>query len=297
MISVIICTFNREHYISEVLESVSRTSIKDFEVILIDNNSTDSTKEKVSSFEKRHPDFPLRVFTENKQGLSWARNRGIKESKGDILAFIDDDATVKPDFLENLAEEMDKHPQAQAFGGRIIAVFDDCPSPKWLCRFSMGWVSTLDMGKDVRAFRGRKFPIGANMGFRREVLHRCGEFNPMLGRNKRNLMGGEEKDLFNRVKAAGYSILYFPDVVVEHHIPQSRTTIKYIKDFAHGVGLSERLRSKYESSYPRRLLEEALKWVATIFLFFFYSLIGRPTCGATLVLFRFVVTRTLLTGK
>ncbi len=297
MISVIICTYNRERYIYEVLQSLSVTSLKDFEVILVDNNSTDSTQEKVYDFKEKHPDFPLKVFTESTQGLSWARNRGINESRGDILAFIDDDATVKPDFLENLAREMYNHPQAQAFGGKIVPVFDDCPPPKWLCRFSMGWLSALDMGKDVRSFRGRKFPIGANMGFRREVLHRCGEFNPMLGRNKRNLMGGEEKDLFNRVKAAGYSILYFPDVVVEHHIPQSRTSLKYVKEFAHGVGLSERLRSKYENSYPHRLLEEALKWVATLFLFLFYTITGRPTCAATLVLFRAFVTRSLLTGK
>ena len=297
MISVIICTYNRERYISEVLQSLSLTSYKDFEVILIDNNSTDSTQEKVYNFKGKHPDFPLKVFLEKTQGLSWARNRGIKEASGDILAFIDDDATVRPDFLENLSKEMDSHPQAQAFGGKIIPVFDDCPPPKWLCRFSMGWVSALDMGKTVCDFRDRKFPIGANMGFRREVLQSCGEFNPMLGRNGGNLMGGEEKDLFNRIKKAGYSILYFPDVVVEHHIPQSRTTLKYVKEFANGVGLSERLRSKYENSYPLRLLEEVLKWVATLLLFFFYAIIGRPTCAATLVLFRAFVTRALLIGK
>mgnify|MGYP000011252922 FL=1 len=297
MISIIICTYNREAYIGKVLEALSRESYTDFETIVVDNNSTDSTPLVIKDFQSSHPEFPLRILSERKQGLSWARNCGIRAAKGDLLVFLDDDAIPEEGYVERLAENMKAHPQAGAFGGRIIPTFESGEAPKWLCKWSLGWVSGLDMGQRVCYFEGRKFPIGANMGFRRSVLDAVGEFNPELGRNGGNLMGGEEKDLFNRVKAAGYGIVYLPDVCVRHMIPQSRTTVDYVRKFADGVGKSERVRCKNEGSYPKRLLSEAVKWIATIVLFFYYILTMRPSPAATLVLFRAHVTRSLLSGK
>ena len=150
------------------------------------------------------------------------------------------------------------------------------------------------MGPSAKAFPKNKHPIGANMAFRRSVLERTGMFNPELGRSGKNLMGGEEKDLFQRIRAAGHSIIYLPKLKIEHMIPPSRTTTDYIRRFGEGVGRSERIRSKAEGTYKRRLLSEAVKWCATLFLLVGYTLLGRPSCGATLVLFRWHVTRNLL---
>ena len=110
-------------------------------------------------------------------------------------------------------------------------------------------------------------------------------------------MGGEEKDLFQRIKAAGHKIIYLPELKVEHVIPKSRTTLDYIRRFGDGVGRSERIRSKAEGTYAKRLLAEAVKWCATLVLLFAYCLTLRPECGATLVLFRAHVTRGLLSEE
>lgn len=294
MTSAIICTYNREKYIIDCLEHL-RLAIPDgVEVLIVDNNSTDGTAELVRNYLGDHTEFPGRYLLETRQGLSHARNRGIAEARGDTLVFLDDDSMVAEDYFERLREGLDKYPQAGAFGGHITPVFEDGITPRWLCRWTLSWVSGLDMGPSAKAFPKNKYPIGANMAFRRNVLERTGLFNPELGRSGKNLMGGEEKDLFQRIKAAGHSIIYLPKLRIEHMIPPSRTTLDYIRRFGDGVGRSERIRSKAEGTYKRRLLSEAVKWCATLFLLVGYTLIGHPSCGATLVLFRWHVTRNLL---
>ncbi len=297
MISVIICTYNRVHYIEKVLDALRKEDFKDYEVLLVDNNSTDGTLQTVQNYAKANADFPLRVICESRQGLSWARNTGIRHAVGDILAFLDDDAIPRKGYLEELAVGLKAYPDACGFGGRIIPFFDECQAPKWLCRWTLGWVSGLDKGESDCLFKGREFPIGANMGLRRSALKECGEFNTALGRSGGNLMGGEEKDLFYRLKERGGKIVYLHNVVVDHVIPQKRTTKEYIVQFAKGVGCSEKRRSLDEGTYPRRLLSELIKWAATIVLSLFYLITIRPSVAATLVLFRFHVSRELLRSQ
>ena len=294
MTSAIICTYNREKYIIDCLEHLRLAIPEEVEVLIVDNNSTDGTAELVKNYLGDHPDFPGRYLLETRQGLSHARNRGIAEARGDTLVFLDDDSMVAEDYFERLREGLDEYPQAGAFGGHITPVFEDGITPRWLCRWTLSWVSGLDMGALAKPFPKNKYPIGANMAFRRSVIERTGMFNPELGRSGKNLMGGEEKDLFQRIKAAGHSIIYLPKLRIEHMIPPSRTTLDYIRRFGEGVGRSERIRSKAEGTYKRRLLSEAVKWCDTLFLLVGYTLIGRPSCGATLVLFRWHVTRNLL---
>ena len=117
MISIIICTYNREAYIGKVLEALSRESYTDFETIVVDNNSTDSTPLVIKDFQSSHPELPLRILNEKKQGLSWARNCGIRAAEGDLLVFLDDDAIPEEGYVERLAENMKAYPQAGAFGG------------------------------------------------------------------------------------------------------------------------------------------------------------------------------------
>ncbi len=297
MISVIICTYNRERYIGRVLSALSEEEFHDFEVIVVDNNSTDGTLQTVRDFAAEHPTFPVKILSEPRQGLSYARNTGIEASHGDLLAFLDDDAIPHHGYLANLARGMQTHSEAIGFGGRITPIFEDCSAPKWLCRWTMGWVSGLDKGEADCLFRSREFPIGANMGLRHEAFEKVGTFDTGLGRCGGNLSGGEEKDLFYRVQAQGGKIIYLPDVKVDHVIPQRRTTRKYVIEFAKGVGRSEKRRSLGEGTYPRRLLSELVKWAGTLVLFLGYLAAMRPTCAATLVLFRWHVSRELLRAK
>ena len=297
MISVIICTYNRERYIAQALERVSKTEFADYEILVVNNNSTDSSEAKIQAFMEANPTVPVRYFVETKQGLSNARNRGMAEARGDVFVFLDDDSLVQGDYLRTLDEYLAMNPQADAFGGRIEPLFDECPRPKWLCRWSMGWVSALDMGEAVREFEGKAFPIGANMGIRRAMAEKVGPFNPELGRKGGNMDAGEEKDMFRRIRAAGGTIWYFPGLRVQHVIPAKRTTLEYVRRFADGVGISERRRTKADGTYLRRVAAEFVKWCGTLVLFVWYLITFRPVCGATLVRFRWHVTRRLLSSE
>lgn len=105
MLSIIICTYNRDRYIYNVLESLARNDYpKDgYEIVVVDNNCTDNTAGELNRFAQDRPDVQLRCCMEKSQGLSWARNRGISEAKGDILVYVDDDAFVDPGFIGNYA--------------------------------------------------------------------------------------------------------------------------------------------------------------------------------------------------
>ena len=291
MISIIICTYNREKYIGRVLEALASQKKDLFELVLVDNNSTDGTMDIITAFANSHPSMKITITSESRQGLSNARNRGIMESNGDYFVFLDDDAIPCEEYVEKLAAHI---PHTEAFGGRIEPLFDGCPTPNWLSKWSMGWVSALNMGEKEKYFSKNSFPIGANMGFSRKIIKECGMFNPELGRNKRNLMGGEEKDLFRRIQAHGHKLTYLPDVLVQHIIPASRTTKEYITQFACGVGLSEKIRSRQEGTYFKRITAEVFKWGASFVLLFYYIVTFRPQKGFVLILFRYYVTRNLI---
>lgn len=300
-LSVIICTYNRAKYIFDVLKSIVDNSFSKelFEIVLVNNNSTDNTEAECKRFQSDYPTINFHYFIENNQGLSFARNRGIVESKGEWLIFLDDDAFVGKDYLQNLTDNLQNYPDAMAFGGKIIPLFEAGSIPTWMSPWSYSWVSALDMGNKVQLFKAKAYPIGANMGVLRTCITQCGDFNTALGRSKDNLMGGEEKDFFNRVKAKGGNIYYFPTIPVQHIIPEHRTTKEFIGRLALGVGKSERARTKKISnySYRKRLLAELIKWGATMILFAFYLLTFKPSKGAMLVLFRRNVSLGLLGKK
>ena len=297
MISIIICTYNRDRFIYQTLQHIADNSFdrSAFEIVLVNNNCTDNTDAECKRFAKAHPDIDFRYFVETKQGLSHARNRGIDESRGDILVFLDDDAFVRSDYLSVLSRQMEQHTDAMAFGGKITPLFESGEEPKWLGKWTYSWVSAIDKGSSVVPFEGNSYPIGANMGFRKECIDACGKFNTELGRSKKNLMGGEEKDIFNRVKDKNYTILYFPDLEVQHVIPPQRTTKEYIKKMALGIGMSERLRTKKLSTaaYLKRLVAEGVKWCGSLVIFAGYALSGRFRKGSILLYFRHYVTKGL----
>lgn len=297
MISVIVCTYNRERYIVRCIERLTDTACRDYEVLVVDNNSTDGTAELVQAFLKDRPELPVRYFFEPAQGLSNARNRGMKEAKGDVFVFLDDDAFVAGDYLSSIEAFLKKYPEVAAFGGPIEPLFEECPRPKWLCHWSMGWVSAYDMGRKVREFGGKAFPFGGNSGVSREIVEKVGQFNPELGRKGGNMDAGEEKDFYKRIRSLGGKILYCPEMRIRHVITANRTTLEYVDRFADGVGVSERRRTKADGTYTKRLLVEAVKWFASIALFFWYLITFRPVCGATLVRFRAHVTRKLLSSE
>lgn len=295
-ISFIICTYNREKYIYECLHRLQNNTMQEgWEIVLVDNNSTDATPAECERFVKDYAPTQYRYVREVQQGLSHARNRGIKEAKGDWLVFLDDDAMVEEDYIEQLQQSLSAYPTIGAFGGKIIPFFED-GEPNWYSPWSMGFVSAVDMGDKPCLFPANKFPIGANMGVSKEVIHAVGGFNPQLGRTGTNLLAGEEKDLFNRIRANGFAIMYFPNIPVKHCIPAHRTTQEFVERLGYGIGQSEYVRTRQIGAwaYTKRLMVEMIKWGGTLIVWCRYALVGQRHRGNILIRFRRTVTRGLL---
>jgi glycosyltransferase involved in cell wall biosynthesis len=295
-LSVIVCTYNRSEYLPDLLESIKKQDFNRdrFELIIIDNNSTDPTSTISKDFINRSPDLNARYYLETNSGLSFARNRGIKESKGEVLVFVDDDAVAVPDYLLSIAEYFKSHSNIAAGGGKILPRYENEP-PDWMTPFLLPVVSALDMGDKIRYFPAKKYPIGANMFFRREVFDKVGMFNPNLGRKGKKLLGGEEKDMFLRM-GSSQKIVYLPEACIFHIVPKKRLEQSYITEMAYGVGYSEKIRNRAGGKKLFRMyLTELFKWMATILLFFIYLVKLEYPKSRMLLIFRYYVSKGMLT--
>lgn len=301
MISVIICTYNRDKYIYNVLKSLALGTLEHsaYEIILVDNNCTDNTRSEVDHFCNVFPQVTLRYFVETNQGLSHARNRGIRESKGDILVYVDDDATVNPEYLKTYADWFASHPETDAAGGPIIPHYETGSEPKWMTYFIKRLLTGyLYFGDKARPFPGENYPGGGNAAYRSRVFEKVGLYNVQLGRNGDSLTGGEEKDIFDKMKREGMQFVYLPNAILYHSIPGYKLEADYFNRLTTGIGQSERARTLRigKGLYRKRLLSELKKWCATIVLWCFYLITFRPQRGNMLIKFRRNVTKALL-GK
>ena len=298
MLSVIICTYNRDKYIYNVLKSIGTNHFPHnrYEIILIDNNCTDNTSAECDRFRKDFPDIPFFYIIEKKQGLSHARNKGIETAHGNILIYVDDDATVNNEYLQTYADFFQKHSEIIAAGGPILPVYET-REPTWFSPFTKSLITGyLYYGKQEKPFKNGKYPGGGNVAYRKEVFANVGMFNPNLGRNGENLTGAEEKDIFNKMRQNGMNFFYLPKAILYHIIPEKKLTADYFKKLTYSIGKSERIRTRNTSftQYLKRLISEAVKWAASIVLCIGYTLCLQPTKGYKLILFRWNVTKGLL---
>lgn len=297
-LSLIICTYNRAPHLLRTLECLVGQTLNRgyFEIIVVDNNSRDDTGELARRFAEEHTDINIRTIPEKRQGLSYARNAGIAASEGNVIVMIDDDEVVNPEFLENYLNFFEKHHGIDAAGGVMVPFYEYTP-PKWLSKYTERLLtSSLDLGREVREFPRHKNPIGGNMAFRREVFEGYGCFNTELGRKGEMLLGGEENDLFRRLRAGGGTIYYLPTAVVHHIIPESRLTADHLDRLSRMVGLSKKISSRQLGGYATAVIKEFFKWIATLVLALIYTLRGRPSQGEYLIRMRRGITQGLL-GK
>jgi glucosyl-dolichyl phosphate glucuronosyltransferase len=222
-VSVIISTFNRCDELSGTLETllVQQTDGADYEVIVVDNNSTDRTRETVASFVARGQDRFRYVF-EPRQGVSHGRNAGIAIARAPVIAFTDDDVLVAPDWVNNIRKAFEANPGIDYVTGKMLPIYD-VPPPAWLTQDNTGPCVLRDRG-DTPAYStpGCFFPgwATANIAFRRDVFERIGGFSGDFPR-------GQDLELIVRLWRANGRGMYAPDVVVRHHIPVERMTKAY----------------------------------------------------------------------
>lgn len=297
MLSVILCTYNRERYIYNVLQSIAAGGFGDYEIVLVNNNSTDGTEGECQRFAKDHPEVAMRYCVEKQQGLSYARNRGIMESQGEVLVYVDDDAVVNREYLQTYADFFNRNKEAVAAGGPITPRYDGCEEPSWMSHYTRQLVTgELNLGTREREFPKGAFPGGGNAAYRKSVFNEVGLFNVELGRKGNSLIGAEEKDLFDKMTSRGMKFYYLPNAILYHLIPPKKLTQDYFDRLTYGIGVSERYRTQQigRKKYLNRLLKEAVKWGGTMVLWTGFALKGQFSKGNKLVAFRKNVTRGLL---
>ena len=300
MITLIICTYNREKYIGPLLDSIAKNDYPttDYEILLVDNNCTDNTREVCEQFAAEHPEITLRYVVETEQGLSAARNKGIEEAQGDIIIYVDDDALVDADYIRIYAEHFATHPETMAAGGPIEPLYET-EEPKWMSPYTKALLTAwMNYGDKVREYPNGRYPGGGNAAYRKVVFEKVGLFNTELGRKGSALLASEEKDIFDKMKALGMLVLYLPTPVLHHIIPQAKLEEEYFNRLTLQIGRSERMRTRAISKgkYIKRLFSEGIKWGGTLVLLGIYTLQGHPMKGWKLVLFRRNVTKGLLGG-
>lgn len=288
-ISLVIATYNRAEQLLATLRSVVEQSLapEAWECVVVDNNSTDATRERVVALCAEHPTLNIRYIFEREQGLSAARNAGIGAAKGDIIAFVDDDERIVPDFLSAYIDLFDAMPEAMAAGGRIIAEYPT-GRPRWMSRYAEQPIANpMHYGNSVCLFPAGKIPGGGNMAFRREALNRVGIFDTTLGRTGKRLIGGEESDLFERMAAVGIRPYYVPRAVMYHIIPSEKLTEEYFARLCYNTGVSQRRRAELHDRVARLYVGEVAKWCATLML----CLVHRPAQSRYLLMMRHAISR------
>lgn len=290
-LSLIIPTHNRALQLLRALESVVRQTVDPalWECVVVDNASTDDTARRFDEFAAAHPRFALRRVYESEPGVSYARNRGLREARAEVVASIDDDERIDEGFIAAYMAFFEAHPEATVAGGRIIAEYETA-RPGWMSFYTeMPVANPMDFGERVRPFPAGRVPGGGNMAFRRAVALRYGGFDVSLGRVGRELIGGEENDLFERMRWGGEVIWYVPGAVMWHIIPPEKLTESYFRRLCYNVGRSQRLRAEIHHRLFKTRLLELFKWGATLVL----CLLMRPRQALWLLRMRREITRGL----
>ena len=290
VISVIICSYNRARYIIEALESLLHQDIDKgaYEVIVVDNNSTDDTEIVCRSFIDEHPELNAQFLIEIQQGSSFARNTGASAAMGNILVFMDDDAVAEKNFISGYIKLFESHPDAIGGGGRIIPRYIP-EKPKWMSYYVSSLVGNFDYSPQQCVFQLGKYPLESNMAVKAEAFKKIGGFNTDLPGVKGNLrIGGEGKDFFYRLTADGSIIMYDPTIRVLHVVETSKLTREYMYRVASGIGRGERVRIQEQGKkgFVFKLIEYLLKLGAAFILALLYLLRGNPAQSAPVIRFR-----------
>jgi glycosyltransferase involved in cell wall biosynthesis len=237
-ISVVVCTRNRSSLLGRVCEEVLRQDLPGgrWELVIVDNGSTDDTVDIARAVESEHPE-KVRVVRESVVGLSAARNRGVREARGEAVVFLDDDAFPVAGWLAGLARALCED-GVQCAGGPVDPQFQG-ELPDWFLGRFLPYLSAWDLGDSERELTYDEYPRGANIGFRREVFDEAGLFSTHLGRKGSDLLSCEEIELCLRIERLGGRIRYVPESRIRHLIDAERISRRWLARRFEAQGKSE----------------------------------------------------------
>lgn len=242
-VSVVVCCHNSAERLPETLSCIAGQHLEDqvpWEVIVVDNASTDDTTRVAQDSWPKNSTIPLRVFHEPQLGLSYARQRGLTEARYGIVSFVDDDNWVCPEWVKTAAEIMSQHPEIGACGGSNEAVCEVVP-PFWFKNYQTiyGIGPQGQETGDVTTTRGLLY--GAGLTIRRSAWSHLvsNGFRPQLvGRTGAMLLAGEDAELCLALRLAGWRLWYEPRLRLSHFLPVHRLKWDYLRRLYRGSGAS-----------------------------------------------------------
>jgi glucosyl-dolichyl phosphate glucuronosyltransferase len=236
--SVIIPTYNRAAGVARSIQSaLEQTAPPDsYEIIVVDNNSTDDTSRVLDDLIRAHPGR-LRRILETRQGVAYARQAGIDAARASILAFFDDDVTVSRDWIETIQRTFDAHPEVECLGGKVLPLWSSAP-PAWLTRAHWSPLALQDFGdrSEFMSIQNPRALISANLACRKQVFDRLGGFSPHLQRVKDGIGSLEDDEWIRRLWKSGGRGLYVPELLAFTEVPQTRLTHAYHRRWHQGHG-------------------------------------------------------------
>lgn len=246
-VSVVICTHNRVETLGTAIESVMRQarSSGPFEVLVIDNASSDGTATRVAELDAPN----LRYIFEPRLGLCHARNRGWREAKGQYVAYLDDDAVAEPGWLRAVSDAFDRTPRPGVVGGRVEPIWEEAPPP-WLSdELALGltivdWSEVPRRISDLRA----EWLVGTNMALPRAVLDEVGGFHPALDRAGTGMLSSGDVFLQKTVMERGYACFYHPAMAVRHRIEPERLRRSWFRRRYYWQGISDAMMEAIDLS-------------------------------------------------
>ena len=271
-ISIVVCTWNWAEMLSRCLSHLAQLEIPqglNWEVVVVDNNSSDNTQEVITQFTSK---LPLRSFFEPRQGISFARNRALLEARGDLIVQTDTDALADTNLLGAYWEAARRWPKAEYFGGAIEPLFESEPK-KWVTanlHLLEGAILIRNLGATERELRPGEQAFGANLAYRSSVF-RNKNFNVRLGHIGQERLFGEETEILEGVRDRGGFGVWVPAATGKHFVPNSRMTPKYLRRYFFGMGRSHARMGKGPDAkkifgVPRPLYRQALAEFTKYFL-------------------------------
>ena len=267
-LDVIIPTHNRHQMLSRTLDSLLAAHLPaglKARITVVDNNSTDATRETVEAYGEKFGGRVGYVF-EAQQGRSFALNTGIASTSGKLIGMIDDDEEVAAAWFDTI-HSIFSQGGVDFIGGPYVPRWGAQP-PDWLPTKHLGAIGWVDGGETLRSF-DNSYPgmlMGGNAVLTRAIFDAVGPYDTKLGRTGTRLLSGEDDDMYQRLLAAGARGLYVPDLVIYHHVPPERLNKIYFRrwSFWRGVsaGLIDRNRRMpvvYFGGIPRYLYGEAIR--------------------------------------
>ncbi len=243
-ISAIICTHNRDTYLGGAIDSLlAQDFAAEFEVVVVDNGSSDRTRSVVEKLSNPK----LSYFFEPTIGLSVARNTGAKVAKGEILAYLDDDAIASPTWLQVLYSAYENNSKLAIAGGKVTLIWPqgiDQP-PKWLSNGLAANLGAYDLGNNIVYIDNPGLtPRGLNYSIRRTFLEQIGGFDTHLGRIGTKLLSNEELQMTEIALQQAWQVAYLPDALVAHNVSPERLKPSWFLNRGWWQGISECYREQ-----------------------------------------------------